>query len=56
MDWLAGFGWSGLITVVVSVVWDIFFPLNNLLIICVYIGSFLAWLILEKLQRRTRNF
>ena len=56
MDWLSGFGWSGLITVAVSVVWDIFFPLNNLLIACVYIASFIAWLILEKLNSRTKNF
>ena len=55
MDWLEGLGWSGLVTVAVSVIWDIFFPLNNLLIACVYIGSFIAWLILEKLQK-TRNF
>ena len=56
MDWLAGFGWSGLITVTVCVVWDIYFPLNNLLIACVYISSFIAWLIFEKLSRRTRDF
>ena len=56
MDWLAGFGWSGLTTVTVCVVWDIFFPLNNLLIACVYIASFIAWFILEKLSIITRDF
>ena len=56
MDWLSGLGWSGLITVAVCTVWDILFPLNNLLIACVYIGSFIAWLILEKLNSRTKNF
>ena len=55
MDWLEGLGWSGLVTVAMSIVWDIFFPLKNLLIVCVFIGSFIAWLILEKLQK-TRNF
>ena len=35
MDWLAGFGWSGLITVAVSMVWVIF-PLNNKLLVCIY--------------------
>mgnify|MGYP003308414238 CR=1 FL=1 len=55
LDWLAGLGFSGLVTVAVSVILDIFFPLNNLLIACVYISSFIAWLILEKLQK-TRNF
>ena len=52
MDWLSGFGLSGLITLAVSVIWDIFFPLNNLLIACVYIvflllGSFLKSSIVE---------
>ena len=56
MDWLAGFGWSGLITVSVCVAWDIFLPLNNLLTVCVYIVSFIAWFILEKLSIRTRDF
>ena len=56
MDWLAGFGWSGLTTVTVCVVWDIFFTLNNLLIACVYIASFIAWFILEKLSIITRDF
>ena len=55
MDWLSGFGWSGLITVAVSVVWDIFFPLNNLLIISVYVISFNGWLILENLHRLPRQ-
>ena len=54
MDWLSGFGWSGLITVAVSVVWDIFFPLNNLLIISVFAISFIGWLILENLHRLSR--
>ena len=56
MDWLSGLGWSGLITVAVCIVWDIFFPLNNLLIACVYIASFIAWFILEKLSIITRDF
>ncbi|ABB35473.1 hypothetical protein Syncc9605_1724 [Synechococcus sp. CC9605] len=57
MDWLSGFGWPGLITVAVSVsvVWDIFFPLNNLLIINVYVISFIGWLILENLHRSSRQ-
>ena len=40
----------------VCVVKDIFFPLNNLLIACVYIASFIAWFILEKLSIITRDF
>ncbi len=48
MDWLDGLGWSGLVTVVMSIIWDIFFLLNNLLIVCVFIGSFIAWLVPEK--------
>ena len=55
MDWLDGLGWSGLVTVAMSIICDIFFPLNNLLIVCVFIGSFIAWLVLIKLQE-TRNF
>ena len=55
MDWLAGFGWSGLITVAVSMVWVIF-PLNNKLLVCIYISSFIAWSVLEYLSGRTRNF
>ena len=54
MDWLSGLGWSGLITVAVCTVWDMFFPLNNLLIACVYISSFITWLILENLHRLSR--
>ena len=51
MDWLEGLGWSGLATVAFSVVWDFFFPLSNLLIICVFMCSIIVWVVLEKLQR-----
>ena len=53
MDWLEGLGWSGLITVTVLVVWNNFFPLSNLLILSVYIASFIAWFILGRNNRST---
>ena len=53
MDWLEGLGWSGLITVIVSVIWNNFFPLSNLLILSVYIASFIAWFILGGSKKGT---
>ena len=41
MDLLEGLGWSGLITVMVSVIWNNFLPLSNLLILSVYIACLL---------------
>ena len=46
MDWLKGLGWAGAIAVGMFFIWDLFLPLNLLIIGVVYISSLIGWLFL----------
>ena len=48
MDWLEGLGWAGVVSVGVSFLWDLFLPLNLIVIAALYISTFLAWLCLAR--------
>ena len=48
MDWLEGLGWAGVIAVGVCFIWDLFLPLNLLIIGVVYISSLIGWLFLTR--------
>ena len=43
MDSLEGLGWAGVIAVGVCFTWDLFLPLNLLIIGVVYISSLIGW-------------
>lgn len=51
MDWLEGLGWAGVIAVGVCFIWDLFLPLNLLLIGVVYISSLIGWLFLTRKKK-----
>ena len=51
MDWLEGLGWAGVIAVGVCYIWDLFLPLNLLLIGVVYISSLIGWLFLKRKKK-----
>ena len=42
MDWLDGLGWAGVISVGISFLWDLFLPLNLLVIGVIYVTTLLA--------------
>ena len=46
MDWLMGLGWAGVIAVGACSLWDLFLPLNLLIIGVVYVSSLFGWLFL----------
>ena len=46
MDWLDGLGWAGVISVGISFLWDLFLPLNLLVIGVIYVTTFIGWLFL----------
>ena len=48
MDWLKGLGWAGVIAVGMFFIWDLFLPLNLLIIGVVYISSLIGWLFLTR--------
>tara|TARA_B100000401_G_scaffold117850_1_gene76979 strand:+ start:50 stop:211 length:162 start_codon:yes stop_codon:yes gene_type:complete len=48
MDWLDGLGWAGVISVGISFLWDLFLPLNLLVIGVIYVTSFIGWLFLTR--------
>ena len=48
MDWLEGLGWAGVVSVGVSFLWDLFLPLNLIVIAALYISTFLVWLCLAR--------
>ena len=48
MDWLEGLGWAGVISVGVSFLWDLFLPLNLVVIAALYVSTFLAWFFLAR--------
>ena len=48
MDWLKGLGWAGVIAVGMFFIWDLFLPLNLLIIGVVYISSLISWLFLSR--------
>ena len=48
MDWLEGLGWAGVISVGVSFLWDLFLPLNLVVIAALYVSTFLPWLFLAR--------
>ncbi|GIR24846.1 MAG: hypothetical protein CM15mP39_06570 [Synechococcus sp.] len=48
MDWLEGLGWAGVIAVGMCFIWDLFLPLNLLIIGVIYISSLFSWLFLTR--------
>lgn len=48
MDWFEGLGWAGVIAVGACFIWDLFLPLNLLIIGVVYISSLIGWLFLTR--------
>ena len=51
MVWLEGLGWAGVIAVGVCFIWDLFLPLNLLLVGVVYISSLIGWLFLTRKKK-----
>ena len=52
MDWLEGLGWAGVIAVGSCLIWDLFLPLNLLIIGVVYIKPY--WLAIP--SKKDNNF
>ena len=48
MDSLEGLGWAGVIAVGACFIWNLFLPLNLLIIGVVYISSLIGWLFLTR--------
>ena len=48
MDWLEGLVWAGVIAAGACFIWDLFLPLDLLIIGVVYISRLIGWLFLTR--------